>query len=503
MSAANRNALAGYELLPGTISFLERPKRLFIGNESVESASETTLDVEDPASEQVIASVPAGNASDIDRAVAEARAAFETRGWRFSAPADREAFMLRLADALETNAEEMAQLITLECGKPIRLARTEVEGAVSALSYFGTWARKIEGTTVNAPSAYPGRPSFAYTRKEPVGIVGVIVPWNYPLLIALGKAAPAMAAGCTVVVKPAEQTPLACLRFAEIVREVGLPPGVFNVVTGLGETAGAALAAHRGVNKVTFTGSTSVGKAIGRAAADNVTRVCLELGGKSPMIVLADADVERSVPGLADGIFSNSGQDCTAGSRLLVHRSIYEPIVAGIVDAARKLRLGPGLDESSDLGPLVSRSQQERVLGYIASGLEGGAELVAGGGRQREPGYFVEPTVFCTTNEDLKIVREEIFGPVLVATPYSDEEEALRLANDTRYGLAASIWSNDLSRVHALLPRIDAGIVWVNGHSAVIDELPFGGVKESGIGRECAFDNVDMFLETKSVMMFV
>jgi phenylacetaldehyde dehydrogenase len=382
----------------------------------------------------------------------------------------------------------------------------QVDMAMAAdfLRYMAGWATKIEGTTHDVSIPFlPTAKFFAFTRKEPVGVVGAIIPWNFPLLMAAWKIGPALAAGCTVVLKPAEETPLTALRLGELTIEAGIPPGVVNIVTGLGPTAGAALAAHAGIDKIAFTGSTEVGKHVQRAAVDNMTRVSLELGGKSPVIVLEDADPAQAAAGAANAIFFNQGQVCTAGSRLYVQRSAFDRVVGELSSIADKMKLGPGLDPSSELGPLVSTTQRDRVCGYIAHGVEQGARIAAGGGRSGERGYFVQPTVLVDARQDMRVVQEEIFGPVVVAMPFDDVDEAVRLANDTMYGLGASIWSNDLGRVHRLIPRIKAGTVWVNCHSMLDSSLPFGGFKQSGIGREMGRAALDLFTETKSVLMAV
>ncbi len=504
MTRQTPDPLANYTVAPAVRAFTTTPRRMLIGDAWVDAASGATLDVIDPASEQFLTTVPAGDSEDIDRAVRAARSAFESGAWRNLYPSERERLLLRLADRLEDHAQEFAEIEALDNGKPVGMARmVDVAAAVSFLRYMAGWATKIEGSTVDVSPPFPGARTFAFTRKEPVGVVGAIIPWNFPLLMAVWKTAPALAAGCTVVLKPAEQTPLAALRFAELALAAGLPAGVLNVVTGYGEKAGAALAAHPGINKIAFTGSTAVGKRIGHAAMENMTRVSLELGGKSPMIVLADANLDMAIEGLASGIFFNQGQVCTAGSRLYAHRKVFDRVVAGIAELAGRMKLGPGLDPATQMGPLVSREQRDRVCEYLESGLQAGARAAAGGGRVPGPGYFVKPTVLVDTREDMRVVREEIFGPVLVAAPFDEEEEAVRLANSTRYGLAASIWSNDLGAVHRLIPRLQAGTVWVNAHNAVDAALPFGGFKDSGIGREMAWGNIEMYTETKSVLMFL
>lgn len=504
MSSDASHALAGYTLDPAVRDFIGAPRRMLIGAHWVDAASGETLDVIDPATERHLTCVPAGGEADIDRAVQAARTAFESPAWRDLYPAARERLLLRLADLVEAHAAELAAIESLDNGKSAVIAEmVDVGAAVNFMRYMAGWATKIEGRTAEISPPVPGAKTFAFTRKEPIGVVGAIIPWNFPLLMAVWKVVPALVAGCTVVLKPAEQTPLSALRFAELAVEAGLPPGVLNVVTGLGSTAGAALARHPGIDKIAFTGSTAVGKQIGHAAMDNMTRVSLELGGKSPMIVLADAHLDTAIEGLASGIFFNHGQVCTAGSRLYAHRQVFDRVVAGIADIAAAMKLGPGLDPATQMGPLVSAVQRDRVCRHIEGGLAAGARAVAGGGPAPGPGYFVKPTVLVDTREDMAVVREEIFGPVLVVAPFDDLDEAVRLANGTRYGLAASIWSNDLSAVHRLVPRLHAGTVWVNAHNAVDAALPFGGFKESGLGREMAWANVEMYTETKSVLMFL
>jgi phenylacetaldehyde dehydrogenase len=365
------------------------------------------------------------------------------------------------------------------------------------------WATKIEGSTIEISVGAPeGVRVNAYTRREPVGVVAQIIPWNFPLVMAAWKLGPALAAGCTCILKPAEQTPLTALRLGELIIEAGFPPGVVNILTGYGETVGAALVTHPGVDKIAFTGSTLVGKAINKAATDTLKRVSLELGGKSPVIVLPDADVDSAIKGAAGGIFFNAGQVCAAGSRLYVHRKIFDRVVEGVGGAASSIRLGPGLDPSTQMGPLVSREQQERVLGYIESGKAEGASVVTGGDAPAHSGFFVKPTVLADVKRSMRVVQEEIFGPVLVAQRFDDLDEVAALANDTPYGLSASIWSNDLKAVHRLVPKIKAGTVWVNTHGPVDANMPFGGFKHSGLGREHGRVGIEMYTELKSVCMF-
>lgn len=493
----------GELLSDDTRRFLAQPKRMAIGGEWVEALGGGMLEVVDPASGQVFDRVPAGEATDIDRAVAAARRAFEQGDWPRMRPVDRERLLLCLAELVEAHAQELAEIEALDNGKPVTMARAvDVALVVDFLRYMAGWATKIEGSTmeVSVPLVRD-REFFGYTRREPVGVVGAIIPWNFPLLMVAWKAGPALASGCTMVLKPAEETPLSALRFAELVQQAGYPAGVFNVVTGHGHSAGAALAAHKGVDKVAFTGSTEIGKLVGKAALDNMTRVSLELGGKSPVIVLDDADPAVAAAGAAQAIFFNQGQVCCAGSRLYVHKSRFERVVEGLSGIAADMKLGAGIEPSTQIGPLVSAVQQQRVLGYIRSGFEEGARALAGGAAGEGEGYFVKPTVLVDTRDDMRVVREEIFGPVVVAMPYDDLDEVARRANDTPYGLGASIWSNDLSRVHRLVPKIKAGTVWVNCHNILDASMPFGGYKQSGIGREMGRAVLDLYTEGKSVIM--
>jgi phenylacetaldehyde dehydrogenase len=380
----------------------------------------------------------------------------------------------------------------------------DVPGARDWFRYMAGWATKIEGTTMQTSiGGIPGAKFHTYMVREPVGVVAQIVPWNFPLAMAAWKLAPALAAGCTCILKPAEQTPLTALRLGELILEAGFPPGVVNIITGMGETTGAALVAHPGVDKIAFTGSTEVGKIINRSATDTLKRVSLELGGKSPMIVLPDADIGMAVGGAAMAIFFNSGQVCTAGSRLYVHAKIFDKVVEGLSGAAGAIRLGPGLEQTTEMGPLVSKEQQDRVLGYIESGRKEGASVAVGGEALAHPGYFVKPTVLVNVKPQMRVVREEIFGPVVVAQRFDELDEVVKAANDTPYGLAASIWTNNLSAAHRLIPRIKAGTVWVNCHNLLDANMPFGGFKSSGIGREHGRAGIDMYSELKSVCMLV
>lgn len=476
---------------------------MLVGGEWRDAVSGARTDIRDPATGEVIATVPSADEADVDLAVRAARAAFESRAWGAARPVDRERWLLKLADLLEAHATELAEIETLDNGKPLVISqRVDVPSAVDFLRYCAGWATKIEGTTVDL--SMPGfrkNEFFGYTRREPVGVVGAIIPWNFPLLMAVWKIGPALATGCSIVLKPAEDTPLSALRLAELALEAGVPTGALNVVTGDGPRAGAALAAHPGIDKIAFTGSTAVGQLIGKAAIDNMTRISLELGGKSPVIVLDDVDPKVAASGAANAIFFNSGQVCVAGSRLYVQRKAYEAVLDGVSAIAAKLRIGPGLEATTQLGPLISEKQLRRVSGYVRTGLDEGATLVTGGERHGARGWFHQPTIFTGLTESARVVQEEIFGPVLVATPFDDVEDIAALANGTAYGLSASIWSNDLKRVHRLLPRIKAGTVWVNCHGLLDNALPFGGFKQSGIGREMGRAMIDLYTETKSVMM--
>ncbi|GMV74273.1 MAG: aldehyde dehydrogenase [Rubrivivax sp.] len=488
------------------MGFLSRRRHgNFIGGRECAPRGDAYLPVVDPATEMTIAEAPDSGAADVEAAVQAAQRAFEDAAWARMRPAERERLLHRLSLLIEEHADELSALETLQSGKLNGLARAiDVGSGAEFVRYMAGWATKLEGQTLpNSMAVPPGASYFTYTQREPVGVVGAIVPWNFPLAIALWKVAPALAAGCTVVLKPSEETPLTALRLAELVMEAGFPPGVLNVVCGRGVGAGAALATHPGVSKISFTGSTPVGRAIGHAAVERMARFTLELGGKSPLVVLPDADPEEAAAGAAAGIFFHQGQVCTASSRILVHRSLLRRVTQALGEAATSLKVGSGFDPQAQLGPLVSKRHLERVLGYVEGAKEEGATVVAGGARALEGGCFMQPTVFADVRPDMRVVREEVFGPVAVVMPFDTEDEAVRLANDTPYGLAASVWSRDLSAVHRLVPRLKAGTVWVNTHNMLDNNLPFGGVKGSGMGRDLGRAAVESCTELKSVCMAV
>ena len=498
-----------------TISVIERAarlkrelaassQRLLIDGKRLESVSGETFETLNPATGEVLARVAKGNAADVGLAVDAARKAFEDRAWRRMSAVDRTNLLLRLADLIERHADDLAVLECLDNGKPAHLTRlVEVEGSIKTFRYFAGWPTKFGGETLPV-SPRGGAQIFNYTTREPIGVAGLIVPWNYPLSMAAWKVAPAIAAGCAVVLKPAEQTPLTALRLGELALEAGFPPGIFNVVTGFGE-AGAALVAHPGVDKIAFTGSTEVGKEIVRASAGNLKKVSLELGGKSPHIVFPDADLDAAAAAVASGIFFNQGQTCTAGSRLYAHASCFDRILNSVTAAARKLKIGDGLRADSDLGPLVSQEQWDRVSGYVDIGRQEGAKVVTGGKRPEglARGYFFEPTVFTAATAHMRIVREEIFGPVLTALPWTDLDDLVGAANDSPYGLSAGVWTNNLKEAHRVAAALKAGTVWVNCFNLIDPATPFGGFKQSGWGREHGRQALELYSETKSVWINV
>lgn len=481
--------------------FLRRRHGLFINGEWRQASAQRRFDVHDPATGGVVASVAEGDAADIDLAVAAARRSFDDRRWRGMSADARSKVMWRIADLLEANADELALLDVVDNGMPLGYASAIVGFCAMQLRYYAGLITKTAGRNSSPAISHDGQRVHAYTTVEPVGVAGIIIPWNVPLGALVIKVAPALAAGCSLVCKPAELTPLAALRFAELVAEAGLPAGVLNIVPGFGPTAGQALVDHPLVDKVSFTGSTATGKRILQSAAGNLKRVTLELGGKSPVIVFDDADPDVAIPGAAMGIFANTGQVCVAGSRLFVQKKSFDKVVAGIADFASAMKIGSGLDPQAGIGPLISQGQRDKVLDYIESGRKDGAQVVTGGDVVEGDGYFVKPTVFANVNRDMRIVREEIFGPVLVATPIDDLDELVRAANDSRYGLGAGIYTNDVNKAHLVAERLQAGTVWVNGYGFMDPSMPFGGFKESGWGRELGTEGMAAFQEIKSVFI--
>jgi len=487
-------------ILPAVQSFLAKPEKMLIGNQWLEAASGEWIESPDPATGKTIGKFPAGGKVDVDRAVNAARRAFNGP-WRKVSSYERGRLLQKVAGLIEKHGDELAQLITLENGKPLWEAKKEVGTAVSWTDYYAGWTTKLLGDTI--PVSLPGQ-YLNYTSREPLGVVAGITPPNYPLTMPLYKAAPALATGNTVILKPSEDTSLVALRLAELFLEAGFPEGVFNVVTGYGEAAGAALAEHDDVDKITFTGSTEVGRYLLRAAAGNLKKVSLELGGKSPNIVFADADLEAALKGVFMGIFFCQGEICSAGSRLFVEETIYGKFVAQLADMAKSVRLGHGLDPETKMGPLVSRDQQQRVLDYVRIGQEANASVAAGG---KAPdgllsgGYFVEPTVFAGVTNDMRIAREEIFGPVVCALPFKDLPDAIQKGNDTPFGLAAGVWTRDLKKAHQAAAALDAGTVWVNCYNAFDNASPWGGFKQSGWGREKGPYGLDLFTQIKSVVI--
>ncbi|MGH8148396.1 MAG: aldehyde dehydrogenase family protein [Steroidobacteraceae bacterium] len=492
------NAVVKPDLQSRFAGFLAGTHKLFINNEWVEPASGKTIDVVNPATGKAFAKAAAGEAADIDRAVKAARAAFESGPWPSLPPIERAKLLWKLADAVEAAADEIGYILTLDNGMPMMMAKfAGALGTARNLRYLAGWCGKIDGAVPTVGE--PGK--FAYTLKEPVGVVGAITPWNFPFAMEADKVGQAMASGCTLVLKPAELTPLGAILLGRLVQEAGIPPGVVNIVTGYGDPAGKALVEHPDVDKIAFTGSTATGKWIVQAAAATLKRVTLELGGKSPTFIFPDADLEKAIPGAAMSVFANAGQICVAGSRLYIHKKVFDRVVEGVTGMAQRLKVGPGLEPESQMGPLISQRQLDRVTGYIESGKSEGAEVVVGGERRPGEGYFLSPTVLAQTQRSMKVMREEIFGPVVCAMPIDDDDldRIAKVANDTTYGLSAYIWSRDVSVVHKLAHKIKAGTVQVNGGVGLDPAVPFGGYKQSGWGRERGRDGVESLTETKSV----
>lgn len=479
--------------------FLLGKKKLYINGKFVESVSGKTFESVNPATGETLATVYEGDKEDIDRAVKAAREAFDRGPWSKMSAAERSRLMYKLADLMEEHQEELAQLETLDNGKPIReTANADVPLSIEHMRYYAGWSTKIVGQTIPVSGSF-----FNYTRHEPVGVVGQIIPWNFPLLMAMWKLGAALATGCTVVLKPAEQTPLSALYLAELIEKAGFPPGVVNIIPGFGDTAGDALVKHPLVDKIAFTGSTEVGKLIMSNASKSLKRVTLELGGKSPNIILPDADLSKAIPGALNGVMFNQGQVCCAGSRVFIQKKQYENVVADMVSHAKSIKQGFGLQEDVDMGPLVSDEQQKRVLGYIEKGLDEGAELLTGGKNPFKQGYFVEPTIFASVEDSMTISKEEIFGPVIAALPYEDLDELIERANNTNYGLAAGVWTRDVAKAHYIANNLRAGTVWVNCYNVFDAASPFGGYKESGIGREMGSYALNNYTEVKSVWISI
>lgn len=487
-------------------AFLKKAKKVLINGQWLDASSREYFETLDPATGTCLAKVPLCGREEVDAAVAAARQSLDAGVWSKMTPSERGKILWKVAELIEQNIDELAELETLDQGKPLYVGRwAEIPGAAEQFRFFAGEASKIEGSAIPSSISYQpeGKRIHAYTRKEPVGVVAAILPWNSPLVLTAMKLAPALAAGCSIVLKPAEDTSLTSIRLCELLVEAGVPSGVINLVTGYGASTGKLLAEHQDVDKIGFTGSTETGRAILDAAKGNLKKVTLELGGKSPVIILEDADLSAAIPGAANAIFFNGGQVCVAGSRLYVHRNIYDAVVKGIVEQAKAIKLGHGLDPDTQMGPLVSRVQADRVLGFIERAREAGATIETGGNRVQGTDCFVEPTVITNVTPGMEIVREEIFGPVIVCTPFDSVAEVLELSNDSCYGLAAGIWTESLSSAHTLAEDLKAGTVWVNCHSMYDASLPIGGMRQSGWGRDSGRGAVENYLETKTVCAVV
>ncbi|HJV45089.1 MAG TPA: aldehyde dehydrogenase family protein [Bacillota bacterium] len=480
---------------PRVVEFLKGTKKLLINGELVEAVSGQTFETLDPSNKKVLAVVSQGGAEDMDKAVKAAREAFENGPWKRMSASERGRLMYKLADLMEAHQEELAQLESLDNGKPVReTSNADVPLAIDHIRYYAGWATKVVGQTIPVAGNF-----FNYTRHEPIGVVGQIIPWNFPLLMAAWKLGAALAMGCTIVLKPASQTPLTSLYIGQLALEAGIPAGVLNVVPGAGRAAGSALVEHPDVDKIAFTGSTSVGRTIMRQAAGTIKKVSLELGGKSPNIILPDADMSQAIPGALMGIMFNQGQVCCAGSRLYIQKKSYDNVVADLASLAAKIKQGAGINPTTEMGPLVSQDQLETVSSYIEKGKAEGAEVVAGGSYGFGDGYFVAPTIFANVNDEMTIAKEEIFGPVVAAMPFDDIDDVIRRANNSEYGLAAGLWTQDLKKAHYIASELKAGTVWVNCYNAFDAASPFGGYKQSGNGREMGSYALDNYTEVKSV----
>ncbi|MEG7378019.1 aldehyde dehydrogenase DhaS [Bacillus subtilis] len=476
-------------------TFLQGTKKLYIDGKFVPSVSGATFDTPNPATGETLMTLYEAQAADVDKAVKAARKAFDQGEWRTMSPASRSRLMYKLADLMEEHKTELAQLETLDNGKPINeTTNGDIPLAIEHMRYYAGWCTKITGQTIPVSGAY-----FNYTRHEPVGVVGQIIPWNFPLLMAMWKMGAALATGCTIVLKPAEQTPLSALYLAELIDQAGFPDGVINIIPGFGEDAGETLTNHEAVDKIAFTGSTEIGKKIMATAAKSIKRVTLELGGKSPNILLPDANLKKAIPGALNGVMFNQGQVCCAGSRVFIHKDQYDEVIDEMVSYAESLRQGAGLHKDTQIGPLVSKEQHERVLSYIQKGKDEGAKAVTGGSCPFEEGYFVAPTVFANVEDEMTIAKEEIFGPVLTAIPYETVDEVIDRANHSEYGLAAGLWTENVKHAHYIADRLQAGTIWVNCYNVFDAASPFGGYKQSGLGREMGSYALDNYTEVKSV----
>lgn len=488
--------MTDYRVSEKVQEFLNDEVKLFINGELVESKSGKTFESYNPANGEILATVYEAERADVDKAVKAAQDAFEDESWSDLTTLERGNLMFKLAQLIEENKQEIAEIDSLDNGKPIHeLLGNDIPNAIGQFQYFGGWSTKHTGQTIPV-----SKTSFNYTKHEPVGVAGQIIPWNFPFMMTAWKIAPALATGCTVVLKPAEQTPLSAIYLAKLIKAAGFPDGVINIVPGFGEKAGNALVEHPDVNKIAFTGSTAVGKSIMKKAADDMKRVTLELGGKSPNIILKDADLDKAIPGAFAAIMANQGEVCSAGSRLYVHKDIFEEVTQKLTEHAKKVKTGHGLAENTDMGPLVSEEQFEKVTGYIQEGINEGATILTGGSHS-DKGYFVEPTIFTNVTDEMSIVKEEIFGPVLVAQPFNTLDEAVEKANDSPYGLGAGVWTESNKDAHYMADRIKSGSVWVNCYNLTNPAIPFGGYKQSGFGREMGSYALENYTEVKAVWM--